>query len=99
MGKCNYGIMIGFRHHALHACNEQNKARTGPIFFSEILCPYPPYFQTSYYSLDTRTPGSVVEYTCNAGYHMVEGMASWSCSDEGFWMGEEPVCEGKCIAL
>ena len=66
------------------------------IIIAEILCPYPQSFSNSQYSFDTRTPGSVVEYICNGGYYLAEGMLSWQCSEAGDWTGEEPVCQGKC---
>ena len=67
-----------------------------PLFLLEILCPYPPSFNCSGYILDGIYPGDVVEYMCNNGCYLVEGLLTWQCSDDGEWIGENIVCEGRC---
>ena len=82
----------------INICTLSEKSLHCEIFLtlSEIVCPFPPSFSSSRHSFDNIRPGGVVEYTCNAGYHLVEGTINWQCGKKGDWLGEDIVCEGKC---
>lgn len=87
---CNTGYILKGNATMLCSANRSWKYDAG-LLCAPIDCGSPPSLSHSFYSANTTTLGSVVEYMCEKGHFMV-GPSSLFCQEDGSWVYEYPVC-------
>ncbi|XP_069824068.1 coagulation factor XIII B chain-like [Dendropsophus ebraccatus] len=93
--QCNEGMIP---ENNLEAKCEWSKITYPECIFTVKSCGHPgdiPFGSFKLIERDSFTFGSVVEYTCNAGYKMVSEERIRECTDNG-WSGPVPRCEAVC---
>ena len=65
-----------------------------PFIIALVDCgPLPPPLNGQIFIGNTTT-GNVATYLCDSGFFVVDGDDSRVCGADGFWSGDQPICEG-----